>query len=460
MLLIIDDPPSLPLPPSYPVIDCQNIFVVNVSAISSRIAISLALDNFIEFPKDAILNLLHVVTQSGDFVFDHPLPQLWDLEIHDSNVTFCVLHPIVGAMKGTVFCHNHALALIEHTVDRIDVHAVGFSHAMVRPHMIGSMNDICFWDGTIQYFSHPPASILPMRAVFDHSIPYMDHVVHASAFQQAAPNSTMVNSPTIFISAAPLYAWQHLTDVIIPLWNVIADFGNNVDVKLYLTRNQVNILKNVQKIVPGDPLLNTTNGCFSEVVFLEAPGSLAIDISSPASAPTSQQAIAEHLSSILTLDRSVISGIKQFFTAVAMVPDCIVLDPHLATLFSRLQLQFPTARVVLLPDTDDLSAIADCVAAAMFYIAGHVTTLTYAIFLSPGALLLEVQPNGLECTSFGREWARLAGVQYLPIMTGNCTKCAPNDLFCYLSEDVRHGEIQLRDLQLGLLNVSNSYNKR
>jgi hypothetical protein len=455
LFLGADEPPPFPLPVYYDPIDCYSIIPVSMEGEYARIKTRFIVGNFIEFEPNTALRLMHVVTQTGDIAMDHKYPQFWDVEIDWPNISFAVLHPIVGKTKGVLMCHGREIAQLEYNVTLIDRFSVGASRTVSDTRVLAIMNNVCYSNNTIRFFAHPLASASALRVAYDYAIPYDIYYIPASSFQRAMPTHETADLPTVFVSAAPVYGWQHLTDVVIPLWNLLGGPQTEQTIRIYLTRNQVNLIKNIEKIMPGDVFLNTTDLCLDTAVFLKAPGGVPLDVPANGNTVTSQQAIAEHLASLTESDPWIISKLRGCFTKATVTTGMIVLDQYMARLSPRLQNSFPGVNIEIVPDTDDLATIADCVGSAVVYIAGHVTTLVYSIFLQPGALVVEVQPDGFGCTTFGRDWARLAQVGYLPIRNGTCAKCNSTDLFCYLNEDIRHSEVPQQDLKDGILKAFN-----
>jgi hypothetical protein len=54
------------------------------------------------------------------------------------------------------------------------------------------------------------------------------------------------------------------------------------------------------------------------------------------------------------------------------------------------------------------------------------------MFLNNGATLLEIQPDGMECTAMGQQFARGIGVTYVPFRVARKCVCEESDLVCYL----------------------------
>jgi hypothetical protein len=86
--------------------------------------------------------------------------------------------------------------------------------------------------------------------------------------------------------------------------------------------------------------------------------------------------------------------------------------------------------VSLLPDTDDIAAAAKTVAGAHVFVACHISAVILEMLAHRA--VVEVQQQGLECTSFGRLWAAVRGAVYVPIGTESECACPAANLSCYL----------------------------
>jgi hypothetical protein len=213
-------------------------------------------------------------------------------------------------------------------------------------------------------------------------------------------------------------------------------------------------VSNIRKLVPADPYFNNTNACFAEAFFLKATGSVSIDTAASSEDITYAKAVAEQLIWTMTVTPPVMVALRALFTNETIQSNLVVLDHFLTALIPQLEVILPHARIVTLPQTDDLSEIADCMARASLFITAHISTSVYGIFLSPGAAVIEVQPKGFECTAFGQPWTRYSGARYIPFRIGLCAKCNHTDLACYLRDGVDYDKIASTDLQTILSQLS------
>jgi hypothetical protein len=195
-------------------------------------------------------------------------------------------------------------------------------------------------------------------------------------------------------------------------------------------------------VIPADPLFNNTVGCFPDAFFVKSTGSGGDD-----EGAAQEDAIAAQLLWVMSGGPRVFAAVRALYTNKTFQRDRVVIDYHVAPLSQQFVLMFPDADIGILPKTDDLAVIADCMAEASVYISGHITTMLFCVFLSPMASVVEVQPQGLECTAFGKKLAAVLSLKYVPFRTRNCTKCNDTDLGCYLRERAIYAPMPDSDLK-------------
>jgi hypothetical protein len=93
----------------------------------------------------------------------------------------------------------------------------------------------------------------------------------------------------------------------------------------------------------------------------------------------------------MTAKPALLINLKSLFTRIVEQHEILVLDQPSAALEEILHRMLPAFRIKILPATDDLTVIADCLAVTVLSVSGYRTTLIYCIFLSPGTSVIEVQ---------------------------------------------------------------------
>jgi hypothetical protein len=437
-------PPPIPPAPRDSPIDCHNVFHVSAVTNNSRITLTVALGAFHEFDERAALRLLHVITTTGALVADYGWAHFWDVERRGPNLTFAILHGVAGEHRLLLACHAHAVAELSARTAAVDIYPPGFTRAWALPPSAGQLADFCLANGTLQLFLQP--AVLPgaLAAAWDHALPYAAFQGSAAAFAALLPPAALFHAPVLFVSSGARTAAEQLVDVVLPLWAALAQTPARAAARVCLTRNQLHLMKNIERIVPGAPLLNDTLACFAEGHILRAAGAAALD-ALPRSM-THEEAIAEQLLWTMQWRPEWVAALRARFTERTMVSGRVVVEAGSAGLIQYLRQIVPAASVEVLPTTDDLGVVADCLAQAALFIGTSVFSMVFCMFMSPGAGLLEIQPAGFKCTAFGNSWAKLAGVKYQPLRTGECDYCDHTNLPCYLTNGTQYDPITLAEL--------------
>jgi hypothetical protein len=107
-----------------------------------------------------------------------------------------------------------------------------------------------------------------------------------------------------------------------------------------------------------------------------------------------------------------------------------VIDRYGAFLFPLIRREFPKANVSLLPETKEIVLAAREVASSHVFVGCHISGLILGMFSH--AVVVEVQPKGLGCTSFGRMWTSVSGAFYLPSSRQGICACNFTNFSCYL----------------------------
>jgi hypothetical protein len=456
-MTVSNDPPGIPGPITQPAVDCHNVRARPIVANGSRVSFSVSVGNFIEFPRESAGRLLRVATRTGGIISEHSFSYFWDLESDGENISFCILHPVTGLAHVTLMCHSKFLTDLKAPITTVDIFPVGYTRIYSGLHITGRFQEFCFSNGTLHYFAQPPTVVLPMVAAHDFALPFAVHFGPAAAFQRMQPNHTIFPLPVFFVSAAPVQVWQQVIDVLLPLWGVACQYDRRDLLRVYLTRNQVSLMRNIRRLVPAEALLNDTQGCFADGTFLRAPGAVPVDLNATAGTNISySQAFADQFLWTVSLNRQIVEAFRGLFTNRTLKPGRVVVDRVAAALAPQIERMFPVLHVAILPDTDDIAEIADCVAQATLFISTHISTLVYSIFLSSSAALLELQPKGLECMALGHPLTKLVGAAYAPFRVASECACNYSDVECYLTTEPEYEDVTSADLRTAILKLLSS----
>lgn len=434
VILGFNSPPSFPLDDSREVVDCQFVDGFGLSGADGRLNASIRVGNFIEFARSTALHMVHLLVE-GDLVSsDFRINQFWDIVHNKHNISFCVLHPVLEGVTAKLMCHNRVLATMRYRSKSLDVYPNGWSRTYISGDLVARFADVCFSNDTLHYFAQPKTEIRNLALCDDHVIRTAIHYTPAMTYRDEA-RLPIHSGPVAFVSAAPTELWRQLTDVMLPLWAAVAASGFNNDWEVMLLRNQVHLIGNLEKIVNMKVIMKETAGCFGNAFFPRAPNQVTVSEDG-----VEIGALANHLTWMFDAKGAVLKLFRDRITSNQMIHKRVVID---SSLYDEVKSLFPGMDVVVLPESNDISEVADCVAEANVYIAGHVSTIVFAMFMSQGATLLEVQPTGLECTSYGRHFAESAGARYEMVPSPNklCARCGKNDISCYLSSEIKWGRI-------------------
>jgi hypothetical protein len=213
-------------------------------------------------------------------------------------------------------------------------------------------------------------------------------------------------------------------------------------------------MRNIRRIVPAEALLNDTQGCFGDGTFVRAPGAVPVDLNATESRNISYaQAFAEQFLWAINMNRQIVEAFREVFTNRTLKPGRVVVDRVAAVLAPQIEKMFPVLHVTILPDTEDIAEIADCVAQATLFVSTHMSTLVYALFLSPSAALLELQPKGLECMALGHPLATIVGAAYAPFRFASACACNYKDVECYLRTEPEYEDVATADLRTAILRL-------
>jgi hypothetical protein len=129
LFLLSDEPPPIPPDSVTGIIDCQNVFALNMSTNNSRIKMTVSLGKFVEYPIETALELMRVVARTGDLTSEYPTSTFWDVEVDGPNLTLAILHGISGTVNVVLLCHTHPLSEMIATVTGLDIYPPGYTRS-------------------------------------------------------------------------------------------------------------------------------------------------------------------------------------------------------------------------------------------------------------------------------------------------------------------------------------------
>jgi hypothetical protein len=447
VLFYENEPPPVPSPDRNDTVDCLSLSATQLQGTNSRINITVSVGDFVEFPRATALRMLRVVVRNGEIVTEYPFHNFLYVSLDGSNISFCIFHPMSGVVRTSLFCYNRLVAESEHISTNLDSYPDGWSRCYASPHRVVRMTEFCFGDGVIHYYAQGMVHMTSLRVATGYDVPVE---VHRHSVAHDLSDFSVHRKPVLFVSASPHKLWRQLTDVLVPIWGSTFLFQSVPEVRVLLMRNQMWMVKNIGQMVPGKILLNDTRGCFADGDFLRAPGGVAIDDFTNTYRQSPIVALVEQLLWMITIRVDVMAGFRAVFTNRSLVPELILVDRISETLIPRIRKEYPTLSVAKLPETEDMTVVADVVASANVFIASHLSTFVFSVFLSPKATLVEIQPKGMECTAFGERWAHLSGAHYVPLRVAPECDCPYSNLTCYMTAEPTWSRITDTELKRAL----------
>lgn len=434
-LILDNDPPLLPSSLSYTP-DCLQINAVSMDANSSKINVTVQIEELTEFPMSASIRLIQIISLSGNSVTYYSYPNFRDISVKGNQISFNVFQQVGGQINASLMCQSRRLGLFQHKITEINHFTPGYSRIVMLPHLIGEIHDFCFSNNTIHYFSQPITLIEPMHASFNSLIPFYSTMMNADEFQNNHPGHITVYKPTIFITATPIEPWRQLCDVLLPMWGSLYSDYKKDKYSIYLTQNQDWMIPNIKRLVDDTIMFNDTKGCFFDGHFIRSPGGIPLHLNASEVKMENIVAFSHHFAWIMDINRNIVSSFRHLFTNKPMTAGRIVLD-HTALKWKKLLMkEFPDNEYIDLPDISrnekTIAEIADIVSSSQIFIGTHVSSLIFGIFMSKGSTMLEIQPNGCECTFFGKPFAEMSGAKYVPLFSES--ECFNDNILKYFEQ--------------------------
>lgn len=442
-LWVTRDPPILPNDISFTP-DCYAISTTQMFSNSSRINITVEIGDLFEIPRTAAIRLLSLIAQSGDTITYYRYNTFMDIRVHDQSISFSIQQHIGGNINSTLTCLNHPLSSTLYTINELEYFTAGYSRIIMLPHLNAQLRDFCFSNGTIHYFTKAVSLIPPMRASLTDKIPFKAYFMNADEFENSHPQHQTIFKSTIFVTADPKEPWKQLSDVLLPMWGSLFTEEDRSKYAVYLVKNQKWMIPNIKKLISNPVMLNNSHGCFFDGHFIRSTGSIPLKFNSTTFGQTESFLLAFHFGWIMDINTRIMSKFIRLFTQQEMVPNTVVLD-RLASQFKRiLKQRFPECNFIDLPDIEDenntIESIADVVASAQIFISSHISSSLFAIFMSKGSTLFEIQPLGCECMFNGHAFSQMAGVRYVPFYQNKT--CEIKSLEEYFNHTEVHYDVQ------------------
>jgi hypothetical protein len=255
--------------------------------------------------------------------------------------------------------------------------------------------------------------------------------------------------PTVLIAAAPTEAWRILTDVLLPVWAGTIDYPVRSLIQVLLLANQVWLMEYLRPLAGYKVFFRNASECFSDATFPRASASLPL-LSRPQSGFAEVNALADQLLWAIGLNPAATRAFGALYRNTTARPGHVLLDRETERFRVRLQKLFRNCTFRKWPKSDNFWKIVQKVAECQIVFVGHISSTAFGLFLSHNATMLELQPEGLECTAFGERFAELAGAHYRPVRSAPRCDCQFTNLTCYLEHKRKYPPVSDAELKVSL----------
>jgi hypothetical protein len=120
-----NDPPSLLSGPDDECIDCYSFRIQNITTHPFRVDFELTIGPFVEFPREAALPMLHLVTVNGQVITRYSHHTFALVAQSGSRISFTHHHCIGGVTEIILYCRGHIIVRFSYSVERLGGIATG-----------------------------------------------------------------------------------------------------------------------------------------------------------------------------------------------------------------------------------------------------------------------------------------------------------------------------------------------
>ncbi|EAY21124.1 hypothetical protein TVAG_282940 [Trichomonas vaginalis G3] len=416
-----NDPPALPTNSRDYSYDCPYIKQESLSVNDSRLSFKFKVGDFLQFPKQTAMSMLKVDVQTGLFKATYNMSSIWDRQGNISEISFNVLHPIIGDAIITTRCGNYPIAFDQKTISSVNIYPIGFTRLMQGYFASAIVGNGCWENTDISFFITNDIQVRPF-------------VVGKNDFQPVAVNNgnfdpkayadyfniTYYDSPNdlavmaVFVTANPHFAYETIIDVIIPV-SFYSKSNEGSGHCLVLTKDQNDLRPIVEKIFDGEIIEKDRKVCYKNGAVLTSSTGLRYDIDPDLHNFDENLGYIIRFQEIFNIDREIFADIKQKFTSKKMKNKQITVVEKLKFLIPTLKNLYPKAKIEVIHDTDSISYIASIVSRSRILIGTNIFNLAYSVFLNEGATLVEYQISGEEGSNLLSKWAEVTKTNYLVI---------------------------------------------
>ncbi|EAX88069.1 hypothetical protein TVAG_143810 [Trichomonas vaginalis G3] len=438
LLLILDnDPPSLPLPDGSGIVDCSNIKVTKLYAELNRLKVELHVDDFIQYPKQLALSMIKLRADMDGIIFDYPIKNFWDIKSDLENISFCALQTVAGKINTSLLCDGRSIRSENVVVESIDIFPVGWSRLTFQPRTTGIFYSIFFFNDTILFSMQPPGRLDNLRISPDYVMKMgKDH--NAAEQIRAKYGGQMIPKHAILVAADSNTTFNLMIDVLYPFTITYKDI-NYQNAYVYLPSQRFNhtyLFKNV----PGVTTLRNGSYLFEE---LRIPRSSASTFTqSKEDKNISIGYYAEQLQ-FLAANHVDFETMRKWYTNATKKPKTVVLDNYTEIFKDEIE-KVAKIKVKVINENTSFKEIVKTLESASVFVCGHIKTAVFAPFMPKGSTFIEVPPDTSSC-AVGSVWiAKQSSLKHEFIK--NSSPCNCTYYYCHLSDQATYNGIKLNDV--------------
>ncbi|OHS94278.1 hypothetical protein TRFO_39528 [Tritrichomonas foetus] len=435
-LLILDsDPPTFPLSDRYDPIDCFNILNSSIKVEKSRIKVNFTVTDFIQFPTEVAISMMHIDVNIGNLSFSYPIANFWDITSDLYHVSFCALQSVGGKIKASLYCHKNPIASTVGSTGFVEIYPVGWSRIQPSDFYVVDFRDVCVNQNRDIIFSSQP------KTVFDHiQISETQNIKiiideDSSDTVQKRIGGNKEKIPNFLISSNSTKTSEILFDAIFPLVESLnIEKPDCYKILMYnsnraLENSLIPIFQNVEVI---------QSKCYSKLSILPSSGSF-----SPLVKPqqlTHFEYLAKQTEQILNMQSSTFENLKNLYLqSKSIFSDSkiklIAIDSKVSKYKQELENSFPDYNITVLSDKVSLKLNAEIVSHSTVLICSEFQTILYSSFLDKQSTLVEVFPDELCCFSFKNRLKQKIASKIVTLNEKSKCACDKNDIKCYYSHE-------------------------
>ncbi|EAX90068.1 hypothetical protein TVAG_371290 [Trichomonas vaginalis G3] len=412
------DPPKLPTKLDSYQYDCSNIKLASSSSYSSRISFWANTTNFVQFPREAAMNMVSVTARTGIVESHYNVTTFWDTISQVSNFFFNVLHPFSGEAHVTFNCGQYSMNRISVNIDEPVVYSIGWTRVLRQNLSTLYVANSCYEHKQITMFLTGENHFYPLRSSKNTTLKLIPNNYGAKAYAQFYKipflESEVQKPKVIFIENDPKLSYEKIYDLLIPL-TYFTVTNRDTEQKIVFSKNQTHLQSLVSKIFNGSIHDYNKSICYDYGVVLGNSEGIRYDLNQTLHHEYPYLNQVRHFQELFSIDPIYIDFIRDTYTKNHMKTGRIAVVDDVKSIIPVLQQLYPNSDIDMIHDDMDIENIAETVSKCQILIGSNLFNLAYSVFLNPYASIVELQPLGLSGQQFAENWANLTKTKYYAI---------------------------------------------